>query len=244
MVKILRLLLHMIRTTHRDFNLVPEFLTGIHHPRPDRTKQPLPAGSRNRRNVPFFRINRQTTKTLSRIDDQIDILFLAELPKSLQIRSEPAGELHVRDCNNPSPIGDRGFQLFKRPRPSERIRHIGDTVFIGLLERNIAKQHQLDASPFLLHDPRIVIGRVLVDVADHLIAGLERIAVGDHGNRLGRVGRHRDIVGLGFHQRGEVFLKSTGDMILARIFEDHPQPHLRLHLQALDGTIRCRPIQR
>ena len=60
----------------------------------------------------------------------------------------------------------------------------------------IRQQDKLYA-PLFLQYPRIVIGRILVHVADDLIAGLERITVGDEVDTLSRVTHVGNVVGCG-----------------------------------------------
>jgi len=88
-----------------------------------------------------------------------------------------------------------------------------------------------------------MVGRVLVDVADDLIAGFEWIPVGDHADRFRGVGRDRDIVRRRLHQLAKVTMKTLDNIFLAGVLEQQAAPHSHVPVKEISSTIGGRFIQ-
>ena len=174
----------MVRAGHGDFDLAAELGRRVQHAGSDRAEQPLPTGGCQARNVALFGIDGQATQSLRRVDNQIDSTFFAKRPEPWQVGGESACELHVADGDHPSALGDDGFEFFKRPSASKTVRDGVGVGSIFLRDVGVGKENQFHAAAFGLNDPRVVVRRVFVDVADDLIAFFERIAVRDHRKSL------------------------------------------------------------
>ena len=94
-----------------------------------------------------------------------------------------------------------------------------------------------------LEYPRVMVRRVLVDVADNLITGLKRIPVGDHANRFRGVGGDRDVVGRGLHQLAKVTMKTLDNILLAGVLKQQPTPDGYVPIKKIGGTIGSRFVQ-
>ena len=88
-----------------------------------------------------------------------------------------------------------------------------------------------------------MISGILVDVADDLITGLERVPISDHRNRFGCVRRHRDVFRRRLHQRSKILMEPFGNMLIAGVLKQHPTSHSHLPLEEVSGSIRGRFVQ-
>ena len=88
-----------------------------------------------------------------------------------------------------------------------------------------------------------MVRRVLVDVANDLIAGFEGVTVCNHTDRFGGVGHHRNIFGTGFHQLPEVFVKTIGNMFVANVLKQHSAADLTLPVGEVDRAVGSGRVQ-
>jgi hypothetical protein len=101
--------------------------------------------------------------------------------------------------------------------------------------RDVRKLDESDATARQV-SPRVVVGRVFVDVADHLIAGPEWIATGDEGKTFGRVALKGDIGSTGAEQSGHGAVEPVDRFVIRA---EHQPTGFGLAVSRRDHALQC-----
>src|SRR5260370_15076720 len=143
----------------------------------------------------------------------------ANLRQKLEVSRMAAGELNVTERDDPGARAGSLLEVAHGPANGRTgPRKTGDGP--------VGQQHQLDAA-LLLQPPGIMVRRILVNVADDLIARLEAVAVGDQPYAFGGVLDERQVVRRSLQKLGSRLAQSIQDRIVSPI-DQSSRPVLRL----------------